>query len=283
MFFESKLNKRNRTVPFILLGKLNKLKKIILDSESAVIAFSAGVDSTLLLYVASKVLPKDKIIAVTANSATYPKQELVLAKKISRAFKVKHQIINTRELRDKRFIANPVNRCYFCKRELFSRLKYIAKKNGLRNIFDASNLSDQKDFRPGTKAKKELRVRSPLQEAGINKEEVRRLSRLLKLNTWDKPSLACLASRVPYGTQISEKVLRRIEQGEELLRAIGFNHVRLRDYSKLCRIEVPEEDILRLIAKSKYIIDKLKKLGYNYVTVDLEGLRSGSMNEVIKK
>lgn len=264
-------------------GKLSRLKKIILDSESAVIAFSAGVDSTLLLYLASKVLPKDKILAVTANSATYPKQELVSARNIARAFKVKHQIINTQELKDKRFIANPVNRCYFCKKELFSKLKYIAKKNNLRNIFDASNISDRQDFRPGSKAKEELSVRSPLQEAGINKEEVRRLSKALKLDTWDKPSLACLASRIPYGTRISEASLRRIEQGEEFLRAIGFKQVRLRDYNGLCRIEVPKKDIPRLIVKSEYLIDKLKKLGYNYLTVDLEGFRSGSMNEVIKK
>lgn len=264
-------------------GKLNKLEKIILDSESAVIAFSAGVDSTFLLYLASKVLPKDKIIAVTANSATYPQQELILAKKIAKAFKVKHKVINTRELSDKEFISNPVNRCYFCKKELFSSLKCIADKGRFKNVFDASNLSDRLDFRPGTKAKKELGVRSPLQEAGIDKEDVRRLSKALKLVTWDKPSLACLASRIPYGMRISEKVLQRIEEGEEFLRSKGFNQVRLRDYSGLCRIEVPKKEIPRVFAQLNPIVDKLKKLGYNYITLDLEGFRSGSMNEVIKR
>ncbi len=263
--------------------KLNKLKKIILDCKSVVIAFSGGADSTFLLYVTSKVLPKDKVVAVTANSATYPKQELALAKNIAKVLKVKHKIINTRELSDKKFVTNSVNRCYFCKKELFTRLKHIAKRNGLKNVLDASNISDRKDFRPGTKARTELGVRSPLQEAGINKEEIRNISRALKLDTWDKPSLACLASRVPYGTPISKKTLIRIEQGEELLQAMGFGQVRLRDYSGLCRIEVLKKDIPHLVAKGKYVIDSLKKLGYNYVTMDLEGFRSGSMNEVIKR
>jgi uncharacterized protein len=265
------------------VNKLNKLKEIISGSKSAVIAFSGGVDSTFLLSVASQILTRDKIIAVTANSVTYPKEELALAKKIAGVFKVKHKIIKTRELSDKRFISNPVNRCYFCKKELFSSLKCIADKNGFENIFDASNLSDKKDFRPGTKAKLELGVRSPLQEAGINKEEVRRLSKVLKLNTWDKPSLACLASRIPYGMRVSKKVLRRIEQGEELLRRAGFKQVRLRDYGGLCRIEVPKEDLQCAYAKLNRIVDKLKKLGYNYVTLDLEGYRTGSMNPALPK
>ena len=205
------------------------------------------------------------------------------ARNITRAFRVKHKIINTQELRDQRFIANPVNRCYFCKKELFNSLRCIAAARGLKNIFDASNVSDQKDFRPGARAKKESGVRSPLQEAGMNKEEVRRLSKALKLKTWDKPALACLASRIPYGIRISRALLQRIEQGEMALNAMGFNQVRLRDYSGLCRIEVPKKDIPRVFTKGNRIVDKLKKLGYNYVTLDLEGFRSGSMNEVIKR
>jgi len=208
---------------------------------------------------------------------------LARARNITRAFRVKHKIINTQELRDQRFIANPVNRCYFCKKELFSKLRYIAAAYELKNIFDASNVSDQKDFRPGARAKKESGVRSPLQEAGMNKEEVRRLSKALKLKTWDKPALACLASRIPYGIRISRALLQRIEQGEMALNAMGFKQVRLRDYGGLCRIEVSKKDIPRVFTKEKRIVDKLKKLGYNYITLDLEGYRSGSMNEAIKK
>lgn len=261
-----------------LLKKLNNLKKIILDSKSAIIAFSGGVDSSFLLFIASKVLSRDKLLAVTANSPTYPKQELVVAKKIASSFRVKHRIINTRELNDRRFVSNPKNRCYFCKKELFSSLKHIARKDSLNNIFDASSISDKKDFRPGIKAKIELGVRSPLQEAGLIKSEIRCLSKMLGLNNWNKPSLACLASRIPYGIPVTRRILRRIEDGEVFLAKMGFEQVRLRHYNGLCRIEVLKKDILRLILMSKRIIDKLKRLGYNYITVDLEGYRSGSMN-----
>ncbi len=266
-----------------LAQKLNRLKKIILSSESAVIAFSGGVDSTFLLFVASGVLSSDKILAVTANSATYPQQELALAKNIAKAFRVKHKVINTQELKDKKFISNPVNRCYFCKKELFSSLKIIAKKDGLKSVFDASNLSDKKDFRPGAKAKNESGVRSPLQEAGLSKPDIRKLSRKFGLSNWDKPALACLASRIPYGTPITERILHRIDTGEAFLNKIGFKQLRLRDYNGLCRIEVPQKDLCRLILMSKRIVDKMKRLGYNYITLDLEGYRTGSLNEVVKK
>lgn len=251
--------------------------------DSVLVAFSGGVDSTLLLKVSSLVLPKDKILAVTADSSTYPKEELLFSKNIARSFGVKHKIIKTRELADKRFVANPVNRCYFCKRELFNRLKSLAKKSKLNFVIDASNLSDKNDFRPGHKAKEEFKIRSPLQEAGLSKEDIRALSKKLGLITWDKPSLACLASRVPYGKKITPRILNRINQGEGLLRELGFSQVRLRHYNGLCRIEIFKEDIPRLIAKRDLLVAKLKRLGYNYVTVDLEGYRAGSMNEVIKR
>jgi len=188
----------------MLEDKFAKLKKIISDAGSCLIAFSGGGDSAFLLKTASLVLPKEKILAVTADSATYPKEELAFASKFARALGVRHKVINTLELKDSRFIANPPERCYFCKRELFSRLKDMARKESLKFVFDASNISDKCDFRPGTKAKNELGARSPLQDAGITKSEIRILSKKLGLNTWDKPALACLASRIPYGTVISK-------------------------------------------------------------------------------
>lgn len=263
--------------------KLARLKKIILKYRSCLVAFSGGVDSTFLLKVCSMVLPKEKILAVTAYSPTYPKEELLFSKSIARNLRIRHNVIKTDELKDKRFIANPVNRCYFCKIELFARLKGIAIKSKLNFVLDASNVSDKKDFRPGNMAKQKLKIRSPLQEAGFTKLDIRKLSKKLRLITWDKPSLACLASRIPYGRRITSSLLDRINQAELYLRHMGFKQVRLRHYNGLCRIEVLKNEICRLISKRNLVVDKLKKLGYNYITIDLEGYRSGSMNPTLPK
>jgi uncharacterized protein len=228
-------------------------------------------------------LPKDKVLAVTASSPTYPKEELLFAKTIAQKLGVRHKIIKADELKDERFVSNPVNRCYFCKSGLFKRLKKIAARSGLNFVLDATNLSDKSDFRPGDKARKELKIRSPLLKAGFTKEDIRNLSRKLGLATWNKPSLACLASRVPYGARISLESLKRISQAELYLKKAGFRQVRLRHYNGLCRIEVLKKDIPRLINRREQIVDRLKKLGYNYITIDLEGYRTGSINEVIKQ
>jgi uncharacterized protein len=266
-----------------LKNKLNKLKKILSGSGSCLIAFSGGTDSAFLLKIASLVLPEGKIVAVTANSSTYPKEELIAAKKIASLLGVRHKIINTSELNDKKFTANGSNRCYFCKKELFTKLKNIARQNKLAFVFDASNISDKSDFRPGTKAKNESGARSPLQEAGFTKADIRVLSKRLGLTTWNKPSQACLASRIPYGMNISNAALKRINRAENFLKGLNFSQIRVRHYDGLCRIEVPKDEVSKLIKKSQSVIDKLKKLGYNYITVDLEGYRAGSLNEVIKK
>jgi len=263
--------------------KLSRLKELISNYKSVLIAFSGGLDSTFLLKVASEVLPKDKVLAVTANSPTYPKDELQFSKKIARSLGVRQRIIKTAELKDVKFVSNPPNRCYYCKRELFGRLKKMASRSRLNFVLDATNVSDKLDFRPGNKARQELEIRSPLMEADFNKDDIRKLSKKLALSTWDKPSLACLASRIPYGSRISSQSLVRINQAEQYLKRIGFEQVRLRHYNGLCRIEVLKKDIPRLINRREQIVDKLRKLGYNYITVDLEGYRTGSMNEVIKK
>lgn len=266
-----------------LKKKFSKLKKIIKEIDSVLIAYSGGVDSAFLLRVASEVLPKGNLLAVTANSATYPKEELLFSKRLAKSLRVRHKIIQTDELKDKRFTANPINRCYYCKSELFQKLKGLSKKFKLNFVADASNVSDKSDFRPGSRAKKELKVRSPLQEAGLSKDEIRKLSRKLGLPTWDKPAQACLASRIPYGRNISPEVLNRIDKAEVYLRSLGLKQVRLRHYNGLCRIEVFYDDIPKLMQKRNLIVERLKELGYNYITVDLEGYRSGSMNEVRKK
>lgn len=249
--------------------------------NSVLLAYSGGSDSTFLLKIAKDALG-DKVLAVTADSATYPEEELAFSKQMCRQFKVRQTIVKTREIDNPQFINNSPNRCYFCKKELFYKLKKIAQKNRINFVIDATNYSDKKDFRPGNLAKKQLGVRSPLEEAGISKEDIRKLSKRLGLITWNKPSLACLASRIPYGNKITKKVLSRINLAEGFIRTIGFKQVRLRHYNGLARIEVLKQDIPRIIKMRGLLVDRLKRLGYNYVTVDLEGYRTGSLNIGVK-
>lgn len=247
------------------------------------VAFSGGQDSALLLKICSQVLPKPNILAVTAVSATYPKDELRKAKILAKDIGVKLRVIKTAELDNKKFTANSIQRCYFCKKELFLKLIAIARRNKFNFILDASNISDKKDYRPGDIAKKELKIKSPLFEAGFSKKDIRKLSKSLGLSSWNKPSLACLASRVPYGIKITAGLLRRIDQAEAYLISLGFRQVRLRHYNGLCRIEVEKKYINRLLRNRQAIVEKLKNLGYNYITLDLEGYRTGSLNEVINE
>lgn len=264
--------------------KLNNLKKILRKLESAVLAFSGGVDSAFLLKICKDVLG-DKIVAAIADSQTYPSLELTEAQKTAQRLGVEYIIIHTEELSQVEFIDNSPQRCYYCKKELFSKLKQICKKRKLDYILDGSNYDDLNDFRPGRKASLEFKVKSPLLEAKLAKSDIRTLSREINLSTWNKPSSACLASRIPYGVSVTRERLGRIEQAEQFLRQQGINQVRVRDHGDIARIEISKEDMPLFLEEDlrKKIINKLNNLGYIYITLDLQGYRSGSMNEVLGK
>ena len=247
--------------------------------RSVLIAYSGGVDSAFLLKVAHDVLG-ERVVAATALSPTYPHGEMEEAKETAGALGARHVIVTTDELSDPIFTRNPIDRCYWCKKELFSKLTAVAEKHGLDYVLDGSNRDDTSDFRPGMKAAEEFGVRSPLREAGLGKEDIRRLSKEMGLKTWDKPALACLASRFPYGTEITGERLKVIDAAEAFLRSLGITQVRVRHHNDIARIEVPADEIGRLTREEsrQKVIQGLKGLGYRYVTVDLEGYRTGSMN-----
>jgi pyridinium-3,5-biscarboxylic acid mononucleotide sulfurtransferase len=265
----------------VLQDKLDRLKRIILGYKSALVAFSGGQDSAFLLKICSLVLPPEDLLAVTAVSATYPKGELAQAKLLVEQIGARFKVIRTAELHNKKFTDNPVSRCYFCKQELFKKLIAIAKCNKLAFVLEAGSMSDKKDYRPGNIAKRQLKIKSPLVQAGFTKNDIRSLSKKMGLSSWDKPSLACLASRIPYGVKITTGLLKRIDRAESYLRGLGFAQVRLRHHHGICRIEVEPADIRRILGKRRQIVEGLKKLGYNYITVDLQGYRTGSLNEAI--
>jgi uncharacterized protein len=263
-----------------VFSKLEKLKKILLEMQKVLVAYSGGVDSTFLLKVARDVLGKN-VLAVTASSETYPQGEIEDAKKLARKLKVRHSVIHTCELENPDFVSNPPQRCYYCKQELFSKLKEIAEAESIPYVLDGANYEDTEDFRPGAEAAQELGIRSPLKEAKLVKSEIRALSRKLNLTTWDKPSLACLSSRFPYYSEIDMKSLKQIGQAEEFLKKLGFKQVRVRHHDHIARIEIQAEEFPKIIEKGtkERIVDNFKKFGYTYVSLDLAGYRTGSMNE----
>jgi uncharacterized protein len=260
--------------------KIAKLQESLLALESAVVAFSGGVDSAFLLRMCCDVLG-EKVLAVTADSPIHPASELEGAVKIAESLRVKHVVIRTTELQEPQFMANTPDRCYHCKKGLFQVLKGVAVAGGVVNVVEGSNVDDQGDYRPGALAADEMGVRRPLQEAGLTKAEIRAISKDLGLPTWDKPSLACLVSRIPYGTRITPEALASIDAAETFIRSLGIAQVRVRHHGLTARIEVAPGDMEVMMRETNRLrlVNQLRGLGYTYVTLDLAGYRTGSMNE----
>ncbi len=249
---------------------------------SVAVAFSGGVDSTFLLDTARRVLG-DRVIAVTARSCSFPERELEEAKAFCASRQIRHIVCRSEELDIEGFRQNPPNRCYLCKRELFEKIREIAEKNGMNAVAEGSNTDDTGDYRPGLIAVAELGVESPLRDVGLTKAEIRQLSKELGLPTWNKPSFACLASRFPYGETISEEKLSMVDRAEQLLLDLGFHQVRVRVHGALARIEIEPDAFERLLRARETVCRRFRELGFTYVALDLQGYRTGSMNETLKE
>ena len=263
--------------------KMTRLRSTLREIGSAAVAFSAGVDSTFLLRVAHEELG-DRVVAVTVRSSTFPRRELDEAVAFCRAEGIRHEIIDTSELDIPGFAENPPDRCYLCKKSIFEKIMAFAQANGFAAVLEGSNMDDDGDYRPGMRAIRELGVKSPLHDAGLTKAEIRALSREMGLPTAEKPSYACLASRFPYGERITAAGLERVERAERWLRdaGLGPSQLRVRSHGDLARIEVPSGDIPRIAARAAEISAALKGFGFSYAALDLQGYRTGSLNETLE-
>jgi uncharacterized protein len=264
--------------------KLARLRSVLREMDKVVIAYSGGVDSAFLLKVAVDTLGAQNVKAILAISPTYPSREYDRALETAATIGVEVEIIHTKEVDDPKFVNNPVDRCYFCKHELFSKIAEYLESGNYSNMIDGSNMDDLSDHRPGRKALQEKKVRSPLQEAGMTKDDIRACSKEMELPTWDRDALACLSSRFPYGETIDLKKLQMVDAAENYLCDLGFRNIRARHERNSIRIEISPSQIKRIADDNirLQIVTKMKALGYKYVSIDLEGYRQGSLNETLK-
>jgi len=267
----------------VLSLKERHLHSLLADLDSVIVAFSGGVDSAYLGWAATRVLGP-RALCVTAESPSYPDHHRQLALRVAREFELHHEIVHTAELERPEYRANPVNRCYFCKTELYSTLTELAHHRGFRAIVDGSNADDRSDYRPGRAAAKEFGVRSPLDEAALTKADIRELSRIAGLPTWDEPASACLSSRIPYASEVTVEKLQLIERAEQAVRELGFRVCRVRHHDTLARIEVGSDELSRALEPEirDALVARLRALGYQHVTLDLRGYRLGSLNEGVR-
>ncbi|WP_394141157.1 ATP-dependent sacrificial sulfur transferase LarE [Cytobacillus oceanisediminis] len=264
------------------LEKEQQLKKILSDMESVIIAFSGGVDSTYLLKVALDTLGEENVLAITADSESFPRSELEETIRIAKALNAPHQVIQMSELSIPGYAENDSNRCYYCKKGLFDELYPIMIEQGYKNLTFGLIKDDLGEHRPGVKAAMEKNVRGPLAEADITKEDIRIRSKELGLDTWDKPSLACLSSRIAYGEKITIEKLKKVDQAEQFIKSFGIKQVRVRVHNEIARIEVDPQDMANLLNYHEQVSEELKQLGFKYVAMDLTGYKSGSMNQMLQ-
>lgn len=278
-----KTSTRTRISTTDLASRQHRLYDLLSSYESVIVAFSGGVDSAYLAWAATQILGSGAL-CITAESPSYPEHHRQLALAVARDVGLRHEFVRTTEVEQPEYRANPVNRCYYCKHELYSVLSRVALERGISVIVDGNNADDRSDYRPGRQAAREFGVRSPLDEADLTKADVRELSRQAGLSSWNEPASACLSSRIPYGSEVTAEKLRMIERAEAVLRDLGFRVVRVRHHDTLARLEIGKDELARALepATSEVIVRELRALGYHHVTIDLQGYRLGSLNDALR-